>query len=32
MSTLQAKVTMAEIKRTCQHLDDFASDIFEATS
>lgn len=29
---MKAKVTMAEIKRTCQHLDDFASDIFEATS
>ena len=26
---MKAKVTMAEIKRTCHHLDDFASEIFE---
>lgn len=26
---MKAKVTMAEIKRTCQHLDEFTSDIFE---
>ena len=29
---MKAKVTMAEIKRTCQHLDDFTSDIFEVNS
>ena len=29
---MKAKVTMAEIKRTCQHLDDFTSDIFEIAS
>jgi len=26
---MKAKVTMAEIKRTCQHIDNFTSDIFE---
>jgi len=26
---MKAKVTMAEIKRTCLHLDEFTSDIFE---
>lgn len=29
---MKAKVTMAEIKRTCLHLDDFTSNIFEAES
>ena len=29
---MKAKVTMAEIKRTCHHLDDFTSDIFELKS
>jgi len=24
-----AKITMAEIKRTCHYLDDFASELFE---
>ena len=27
---LKAKITMAEIKRTCQHSDDFTSNIFES--
>ncbi len=26
---MKAKITMAEIKRTCHHLDDFASEILE---
>jgi len=26
---MKSKVTMAEIKRTCRHLDDFTSDILE---
>jgi len=26
---MKSKVTMAEIKRTCHHLDDFTSDILE---
>jgi hypothetical protein len=26
---MKAKITMAEIKRTCHYLDDFASEIFE---
>jgi len=26
---MKSKVTMAEIKRTCHHLDDFTSEIFE---
>ena len=29
---MKAKVTMAEIKRTCQHIDEFTSDIFELES
>ncbi len=29
---MKSKVTMAEIKRTCLHLDDFTSDIFEVNS
>jgi len=29
---MKAKVTMAEIKRTCHHLDDFTSDVFELES
>jgi hypothetical protein len=29
---MKSKVTMAEIKRTCMHLDDFTSDIFEVAS
>jgi len=29
---MKAKVTMAEIKRTCHHVDDFTSDIFELES
>jgi len=29
---MKSKVTMAEIKRTCQHLDDFTYDIFELDS
>jgi len=29
---LKAKITMAEIKRTCQHSDDFTSNIFEVES
>ena len=29
---MKSKVTMAEIKRTCLHLDDFTSDIFEVDS
>jgi hypothetical protein len=29
---MKSKVTMAEIKRTCLHLDDFISDIFEVAS
>jgi len=29
---MKAKVTMAEIKRTCLHLDDFTSNIFEVES
>ncbi|CAA6825618.1 MAG: Unknown protein [uncultured Sulfurovum sp.] len=26
---MKSNVTMAEIKRTCHHLDDFTSEIFE---
>jgi hypothetical protein len=26
---MKSKVTMAEIKRTCHHLDDFVSEILE---
>jgi len=29
---MKAKVTMAEIKRTCHHLDNFTSDVFELES
>jgi len=29
---MKAKVTMAQIKRTCQHLDDFTSNIFEVNT